>query len=397
MIYLDNAATSPIDVEVLEAMMPYLKEEYGNPSSKYYCLADNAKAAVEQARKSVARLIGADSEEIIFTAGSTESTNFIIKGVLDYSRYYGSGKNQVITSDAEHKATLNVCKYLNGEIYSNKDATVSLFSVNKKVDRGFSALFLPVNENGIVIPELFEAAITDSTALASFIWVNNETGSINDIEVLAGTAHKRGVLFHADATQAIGKLQIDVHASKIDYLSASAHKIFGPKGIGCAYIKADKYGLPPITSLLHGGEQESGIRAGTLAVHNIVGFGKAAEIAYRDFEKNNRFITELDDYFIKRISASDDIRLVISDKHRAKGIISILVNKRNFNNERFIKRISDNIALSTGSACSLGEPSHVIKSIGLEKDVGRILRISLSKHTRKEDIDALIAFLNKQG
>ena len=311
MIYLDNAATSPIDVEVLEAMMPYLKEEYGNPSSKYYCLADNAKAAVEQARKSVARLIGADSEEIIFTAGSTESTNFIIKGVLDYSRYYGSGKNQVITSDAEHKATLNVCKYLNGEIYSNKDATVSLFSVNKKVDRGFSALFLPVNENGIVIPELFEAAITDSTALASFIWVNNETGSINDIEVLAGTAHKRGVLFHADATQAIGKLQIDVHASKIDYLSASAHKIFGPKGIGCAYIKADKYGLPPITSLLHGGEQESGIRAGTLAVHNIVGFGKAAEIAYRDFEKNNRFITELDDYFIKRISASDDIRLVV--------------------------------------------------------------------------------------
>ena len=395
MIYLDNAATSPLDEEVLDAMMPYLKEEYGNPSSKYYCLADHARTAVEEARNKVARLIGADSEEIIFTAGATESTNFIIKGVLDYSRYYGSGRNGVITSNAEHKATLNVCKYLNGEIYSNKDATVTLFSANRKVDRGFSVSFIPVNENGVVDPEEFESAITDQTALASFIWVNNEIGSVNDIDRLAKIAHGHSVLLHADATQAIGKLLINVHSSGIDFLSASAHKIYGPKGIGCVFIKADKYGLPPITSLLHGGEQENGIRAGTLPVHNIVGFGKAAEIALRDMDKTNQKIAELDDYFVSCITSSPVLRMVVPDEQRMKGIISILVDKNNFNNERFIKRISDKFAVSTGSACSLGEPSHVIKAIGLGKDVGRILRISLGKHSKKEDIDAFMAYLNE--
>ena len=395
MIYLDNAATSPLDEEVLDAMMPYLKEEYGNPSSKYYCLADHARNAVEEARQKVANLIGADSEEIIFTAGATESTNFIIKGVLDYSRFYGIGRNGVITSNAEHKATLNVCKYLNGEIYSNKDATVTLFSANKKVNRGFSVSFIPVNKNGVIVPEEFEAAITDQTALASFIWVNNEIGAVNDINRLAEIAHDHSVLFHADATQAIGKLMINVHSSGIDFLSASAHKIYGPKGIGCVFIKADQYGLPPITSLLHGGEQEHGMRAGTLAVHNIVGFGKAAEIALRDMDKTNQMIAELDDYFVSCITSSHILRMVIPDEHRIKGIISILVDKINFNNERFIKRISDDFAVSTGSACSLGEPSHVIKAIGLGKDVGRILRISLGKHSRKEDIDAFMAYINE--
>ena len=395
MIYLDNAATSPLDEEVLDAMMPYLKEEYGNPSSKYYCLADHARTAVEEARNKVAYLIGADSEEIIFTAGATESTNFIIKGVLDYSRYYGSGRNGVITSNAEHKATLNVCKYLNGEIYSNKDATVTLFSANKKVDRGFSVSFIPVNENGVVNPEEFESAITDQTALASFIWVNNEIGAVNDIDRLAGIAHGHSVLFHADATQAIGKLMINVHSSGIDFLSASAHKIYGPKGIGCAYIKADKYGLPPITSLIHGGEQENGVRAGTLAVHNIVGFGKAAEIAVRDMKKNSDLINTLDEYFVKKINETDDMKIVIPTENRVKGIISILVERTNFNNERFIKKISDKFAVSTGSACSLGEPSHVIAAIGLGKDVRRILRVSLNKYSKKEDIDAFMASLNK--
>ena len=394
MIYLDNAATSPVDEEVLDAMLPYLREEYGNPSSKYYCKADNAKKAVEDARAKVAALFGAASEEIIFTAGSTESTNMIIKGLLDYSKYYCGGKNHIITSNAEHKATLNVCKYLNGEIYSNNDATMSLFSANSRVDRGYQATFIEVDEHGIVSPDILEQAITDKTALASFIYVNNEIGSINDITALANTTHSHKVLFHADVTQAAGKLPINVTELGVDFLSASAHKFYGPKGIGCAYIKADKYGLPPITALLHGGEQESGIRAGTLAVHNIVGFGKAAEIAMRDMAKNHKLICELDDYLITKLKSCDSIRVFIPDEFRAKGIISILVDRTDFNNERFIKRISDEVAISTGSACSLGEPSHVIKALGLKYQTSKIIRISLNKFTTKEDIDLFISVLS---
>lgn len=393
MIYLDNAATSPVDEEVLDAMLPYLREEYGNPSSKYYCKADNAKQAVEDARAKVASLFGTTSEEIIFTAGSTESTNMIIKGVLDYSKFYCGGKNHVITSNAEHKATLNVCRYLNGEIYSNNDATMSLFSANNKVYRGYQATFIEVDEHGIVSSEKLEEAITDKTTLASLIYVNNETGSINDIAALAKTAHAHKVLIHADITQAAGKMPVNVHDLDIDFLSASAHKFYGPKGIGCAYIKADKYGLPPITALLHGGEQEGGIRAGTLAVHNIVGFGKAAEIALRDMEKDHKLICEMDDYLLSMLRKCDDIRILIPDKFRAKGIISILVDRTDFNNERFIKRVSDDLAISTGSACSLGEPSHVIKAIGLKDKTNKIIRVSLNKFSSKQDIDEFISIL----
>ena len=396
MIYLDNTATSPVDGEVLGAMLPYLKEEYGNPSSKYYCKADNAKKAVEEARHKVAALFGATDEEIIFTSGSTESTNLIIKGVLDYSKYYAGGKNHVITSNVEHKATLNVCRYLNGEIYSNADATMSLFSGNSRVDRGYTATFVQADRYGLVSTEKFEEAITENTALASFIYVNNEIGTINDITALARTAHSHGVLLHADVTQAVGKIPVNVHDLEVDFLSASAHKFYGPKGIGCAYIKADKYGLPPITALLHGGEQENGVRAGTLAVHNIVGFGKAAEIAVRDLETNQRLIRVLDDYLVANLKTCDKVRIFIPDKFRAKGSVSILVDRTEFNNERFIRRVSDKVAVSTGSACSLGEPSHVISALGMGEDVNKIIRVSLNKYTTKSDIDVLISLLKKQ-
>ena len=225
--------------------------------------------------------------------------------------------------------------------------------------------------------------------------MNNETGSINDIAALAKTAHAHKVLIHADVTQAAGKMPVNVHDLDIDFLSASAHKFYGPKGIGCAFIKADKYGLPPITALLHGGEQEGGIRAGTLAVHNIVGFGKAAEIALRDMEKNHKLICELDDYLITKLKSLDKVRGFIPDEFRAKGIISILVNRTDFNNERFIKRISEDIAISTGSACSLGEPSHVISALGMSTEVNKIIRVSLNKYSTKADIDTLISLLGK--
>jgi len=393
MIYFDNSATTPIDEEVLDAMLPYLKEEYGNPSSKYYCKAVNAHNAVEEARLNVARLLGSTPDEIIFTAGATESTNFIIKGYLDYRRYYGDGKNHVITSVAEHKATLNTCKYLNGDIYSNDDPTLTLYGGKKTVDRGYEASFVEITDYGEILSSAVENAIKSNTALVSVIYVNNEIGTISDIGSIATLCAKRGIAFHSDLTQAIGKKPINVHELGLDYASCSAHKIYGPKGIGAAYLKSDAYGIQPITAFMHGGEQEFGFRAGTLAVHNIVGFGKAAEIALRDLSKNERRLRKLDRMLLDGLKEIQWISLTNNTSKRLPGIISIIVDKKDFNNELFIKHISDQFALSTGSACSAGEPSYVISALGLGEKVSRVLRISLNKYTTEKEIDQLICAL----
>lgn len=395
MIYFDNSATSPIDEEVLEAMLPYLREEYGNPSSKYYCKAVNAHNAVEEARKHVADLLGAKPEEIVFTSGATESTNFIIKGYLDYRRYYDDGKNHVITSVAEHKATLNTCKYLNGELYSNNDPTISLFGDKKKIDRGYEASFVEINENGEITAQAIENAIQHNTAMVSVIYVNNEIGTISDIRSMASLCERKDIAFHSDLTQALGKIPIDVHELGLDYASCSAHKIYGPKGVGAAYLKSDEYGIQPITAFMHGGEQEAGFRAGTLAVHNIVGFGKAAEIALRDERKNEKYLKVLDKKLVNELTTMPFISLTNPSAKRLPGIISIIIEQKDFNNERFIKRISDQLALSTGSACSAGEPSYVIEALGLGDKVSRVLRISLNKFTTDKDIELLIKVLKQ--
>ena len=396
MIYFDNSATSPVDEEVLDAMLPYLMDEYGNPSSKYYCKAVNARNAVEDARVNVAKLIGANPEEIIFTAGATESTNFIIKGYMDYRRYYGDGKNHIITSVAEHKATLNTCKYLNGDLYSNNDPTVTLFGGKKTVDRGYEASFVGITETGEILVTSIDEAIKNNTAMVSVIYVNNEVGTISNISEIAKLCAKKGIAIHSDLTQAIGKMAIDVHDLGIDFASCSAHKIYGPKGVGAAFVKSDAYGIPPITAFMHGGEQENGFRAGTLAVHNIVGFGKAAEIALRDFEVNEKRILKLDQMLISELNAIQEISLTNPSEQRLPGIVSIVVDKRDFNNERFIKHISDKLALSTGSACSAGEPSYVITALGLEDKVSKVLRISINKYTTEEDIIQLIKILKSE-
>lgn len=393
MIYLDHAATTPVDPEVADAMLPYLREEYGNPSGKYYCQATRAKDAVEQARAHVADLIGAKPEEIIFTAGATESTNFIIKGYLDYQKYYGDGRNQVITSNAEHKATLHVCHFLNGDIYSNSDPSTSLFGGKSKVDRGFSALFLPVDQFAAVNPEQVEHAFTPQTALVSLIYVNNEVGTINDVCAVGMLCRGHDIRFHVDATQAVGKIPVNTDDISCDFMSFSAHKLYGPKGIGCAYLRSDGYGIPPITALLHGGEQEYGFRAGTLAVHNIVGFGKAAEIAKRRLAEDQKHMKDMDAYFLQGLSSISGLKLINPTESRMKGIFSILVERESFNNERFIRRISDEAAISTGSACSAGEPSHVIEAIGQREQVHRILRVSLGRSTTRSDIDAFLNLL----
>lgn len=396
MIYFDNSATSPVDEEVLDAMLPYLREEYGNPSSKYYCKAIQARNAVEEARGRVAQLLGAQRDEIVFTAGATESTNFIIKGYMDYRRYYGDGKNHIITSVAEHKATLNTCKYLNGDIYSNNDPTINLFGGKQKVDRGYEASFVGVNEYGEIVVEEVERAIQQNTALVSIIYVNNEIGTISNVSEIADLCRERGIAFHSDLTQAIGKINIDVKTMRIDYASCSAHKIYGPKGIGAAFVKSDTYGMQPISALLHGGEQEFGVRAGTLSVHNIVGFGKAAEIALRDIKRNMEHMQLLDELLVRELLKNPCIELTNKSSCRMPGIVSVIINKKDFNNERFIKQISDKLALSTGSACSAGEPSYVIKALGLEEKVMKVLRISLNKFTTEAEINQLIKLLNDE-
>lgn len=393
MIYFDNAATSPIDEEVLDAMLPYLQEEYGNPSSKYYCKAINAHNAVEEARQSVARLLGAFPEEIIFTAGATESTNFIIKGYMDYRRYYGDGNNHVITSVAEHKATINTCKYLNGDIYSNNDPTVSLFGEKCRVDRGYEASFVGISDCGEITVEEIKRSIKANTALVSTIYVNNEIGTISDIVGIAKLCKQKDIAFHSDLTQVIGKKKIDVHEMNIDYASCSAHKIYGPKGIGAAYLKSDAYGMQPITAFMHGGEQEFGLRAGTLAVHNIVGFGKAAEIALRDFDETEKRILNLDKRAVTMLTGIEGVTLTVPTDKRLPGIISIVVNRKNFHNERFIKKVSEELAISTGSACSVGEPSYVIKAMGLKDMVTKVLRITINKYTSEQDIDCLVSVI----
>lgn len=393
MIYLDNSATSPIDDEVREVMLPYLNEEFGNPSSKYYYKATSAKAAVEDAREKVASLLGANSEEIIFTAGATESTNFIIKGYLDYRKFYGDGKNHVITSLVEHKATLNTCKYLNGEIYSNNDPTISLFGEKKKVDRGFEASFVGVTPDGEISVKEITSAIKDNTALISMLYVNNEIGTISDVESVSEICRNNNIALHSDLTQALGKIKIDVKKMGIDYASCSAHKIHGPKGVGAALMKLDAYGIAPITAFMHGGEQEYGFRAGTLAVHNIVGFGKAAEIALKDLKKNEIHIKRLDDMLLNGIANIDGIYPTVKPSKRIPGIISLVVDKSDFHNERFIKKISDKVALSTGSACSAGKPSYVIQALGLEEMVSKVLRVSINKFTTEDDIGDFLKLL----
>lgn len=391
MIYLDNSATTPIDPEVLDAMLPYLKEEYGNPSSRHYTLAVNAEKAVEHAREQVASLINADPKEIIFTGGASESNNFIIKGVADYLKFYEEKGNHIITSTVEHKSVLQTCHFLNGDVFWNRpDTTVaSRFlkkkNTTKKIDRGFEVSFLPVNQYGQVLNETFEESIKENSILASFIWGNNEIGSLNNINELGIIAHDNGILFHSDATQVLGKIDINVKELPVDFLSFSAHKIYGPKGVGAAFIRQSGLSDFKLTSLIHGGQQESGYRAGTSAVHNIVGFGKACEIAKRDMNEYIQKISELEIKTKKMLTEKyPGIEFLGDPDNHIPGMIGMLIP--DIVNEMFIKNLADTVAISAGSACGIGEPSYVITEINLTNKSSNFIRLSLNKNTETLDL-----------
>ena len=262
------------------------------------------------------------------------------------------------------------------------------------MDRGYEVTFLDVDIWGKVLPEVLEHAIRPDTTLATIIWANNEIGTINDITALCDIAHQHGVLFHTDATQISGKLPISVRDTPVDFMSLSAHKFHGPKGVGAAYIRSDEYGLPPITAFMHGGEQEAGIRAGTLAVHNIVGFGKAAELALAQQNERTRRLWEIDAAARTLFANEEQLELLGDANAHIPGLLSIIVHSNTFDNERFIRKISNQYAISSGSACTAGEPSHVLKAIGRSDETSPVLRISLTEASSVDSVKQIIELLN---
>ncbi|WP_161515511.1 cysteine desulfurase family protein [Priestia megaterium] len=367
MLYLDNSATTQIHPEVKEAMLPYLMEEFGNPSSKYYSVAENAKNAVKEARHSLASLIGAQDAEVIFTSGSTESNNMVIKGVADY--YSNQGKH-IITSKVEHPSVLETCKYLE--------------------EKGFEVTYLDVDKYGRISLEDLKSQLQDNTILVTLIWGNNELGSLNDMESIADLCYERSIFLHTDATQVVGKVEINLSDYPgITFLSCSGHKFHGPKGVGATFIRKDRYDLlTKITPLLHGGGQEQGIRSGTLAVHNIVGLGKAAEIAKQNLKKNIKKLEEMESYvsLILKDKFSDQIEFNHDNTQKIPGVLS--VQFKGANNELLVKNLAPVMAVSTGSACSSSKPSHVLAAIGLSIDqVRSTIRFSMSSFIEKEALE----------
>lgn len=369
-IYLDNAATTQVYPEVVEAMLPYFTEYYGNPSS-VYSFAAKANLAVSQARETLAQLINAKSEEIYFTSGGSESDNWAIKAAAE--AYESKGKH-IITSKIEHHAVLHTCEYLS--------------------KKGYEITYLNVDENGIVDLEQLKNSIRKDTILISIMTANNEIGTIQPIEEIGKIAKEHSVLFHTDAVQAFGHIPIDVQKMNIDMLSASGHKINGPKGVGILYIKKGV----KIRSFIHGGAQERQRRAGTHNVAAIVGFGRAAELAAENMDKRIEYEVNLRNYLIDRVLNEIPYTRLNGDKSKR------LPNNVNFC-FRFVEGESVLIMLdqkgicgSSGSACTSGslDPSHVLLAIGLPHEIAHgSLRLTLSEKTTKEEIDYTVDELKK--
>ncbi|ADD03306.1 cysteine desulfurase NifS [Thermoanaerobacter mathranii subsp. mathranii str. A3] len=367
-IYLDNAATTAVDKRVLEAMLPYYSDIFGNPSSPY-SYGQEAKKAIEEAREKVAKALGADSDEIYFTSGGSESDNWALKGVAYALKDKG---NHIITTEIEHHAVLNTCRYLEKE--------------------GFKVTYLPVDEYGVVKPEDLKKAITDKTILVSVMFANNEIGTIEPIEELVKIAHEKNVYFHTDAVQAVGNIPIDVKKLDVDLLSLSAHKIYGPKGVGALYIKKGV----KIHSFIQGGTQEKNRRAGTENVPGIVGLGEAIELITKNLDSHINKLTFLRDKLINGIL--EKIPYVRLNGHPTKRLPgNVNLSFEFIDGESLILNLDmAGICASSGSACTSGslEPSHVLLAIGLSKELARgSLRLTIGKDNTEEDIDKVLEAL----
>lgn len=369
-VYLDYSATTPVKKEVLEAMLPYFTDIYGNPSS-LYSFSETSKEAIATARGQVASLIGADEKEIFFTSGGTEADNWAIMGVADALKDKG---NHIITTKIEHHAVLHTCEFLE--------------------KHGYEVTYLDVDSEGRVNPADLDAAITDKTILISIMMVNNEVGTLQPVKELADIAKRHGVLFHTDAVQAIGNVEIDVKDMGIDLLSMSGHKIYGPKGIGALFIRKGVR----LSNYMHGGAQESKKRAGTENLAGIVGFGKAAQLAKANLQEHIEHCSFLRDYLIQQLQEKiENVYLNGSMEHRHPGNANLTFEY--IEGEAMLLYLDmHGIAVSTGSACSSKSltPSHVLTALGIPVErIHGTLRMTVGDMTTKEDIDYVVEVLVK--
>lgn len=367
-VYLDNNATTKMREEALEAMLPFLKEDYGNASS-VHGFGRTARTAVDEARAKVSRLLGVAREDIIFTSGGTEADNLAIKGVAGAMKSKG---DHIITSAIEHHAVLNSCKYLEKE--------------------GFKVTYVGVDKNGVVKLDELKKAITPKTILITVMWANNEVGTIEPVEEIGRIAKEKGIYFHTDAVQAAGKIPMALEDMPVDLLSISAHKFYGPKGVGALYIRKGT----KITPQFHGGHHEMKKRAGTENVAGIVGMGRAAELAKQEISEEIKQLTVLRDYLYKGITSKiPDVTLNGHPTERLPNTLN--VRFKYLEGESIVLNLDlEGVAVSTGSACTSGslEPSHVLTAMGVDAaETQGSIRFSLGKDNTKEDMDHVIAVL----
>ncbi|GIU79543.1 MAG: cysteine desulfurase IscS [Bryobacteraceae bacterium] len=366
-IYLDYHATTPMDERVLEAMLPYFREHFGNAASRNHAFGWVAEEAVEKARKQIASLINANPKEIVFTSGATESNNLAIKGVAEM---YAEKGNHIITAATEHKAVLDTCKRLE--------------------KRGCRVTYLPVRPDGLIDLDQLRDSITDKTILVSIMYGNNEIGTIQDIRTIGQICHEKGVLFHTDATQAVGKIPVDVIADNIDLLSCTAHKMYGPKGVGALYVRR-KNPRVQLTAQMDGGGHERGMRSGTLNVPGIVGFGKAAELCQQLMPEEMPRLQRLRDKLKDGILAELD-EVYINGTMERRLPHNLNMSFAYVEGESLLMGIND-IAVSSGSACTSAtlEPSYVLKALGAGDDLAHSsIRFGLGRFTTEEEIDYTI-------
>jgi cysteine desulfurase len=371
-IYLDYSATTPVDPRVAEKMIPYITEHFGNPASRSHPFGWTAEQAVEEARDEVAKLVNADPREIVWTSGATESNNLAIKGAANF--YSGTKGKHIITVQTEHKAVIDAVRELERQ--------------------GFTATYLAPEPNGLIDLEKFKAAIQPDTVLASVMMVNNEIGVIQDITSIGNICRENNIIFHVDAAQATGKVDIDLEKLPVDLMSFSAHKTYGPKGIGALYVRRKP--RIRIEAQMHGGGHERGMRSGTLATHQIVGMGEAFRIARLEMKAENLQVRRLRDRLLAGLEEIDEVYVNGDMKNRVPHNLNISFNF--VEGESMIMAVKD-IAVSSGSACTSAslEPSYVLRALGRSDELAHSsIRFSIGRFTTEEDVDYTIALMKSK-
>ena len=370
-IYMDYSATTPVDPRVADKMIPYLREQFGNPASRSHAYGWAAERAVEEAREQVAALVGADPREIVWTSGATESNNLAIKGAANF--YSGKGKH-LITLKTEHKAVLDTTRELERQ--------------------GFEVTYLDVKENGLLDMEVFKQALRPDTILVSVMLVNNEIGVIQDVEQIGEICREKGIIFHCDAAQATGKVAIDLNKLKCDLMSFSAHKTYGPKGIGALYVRRKP--RVRIEAQMHGGGHERGFRSGTLATHQIVGMGEAFRLAREEMGTENERIRMLRDRLYKGLTQIEETYVNGSMEHRVPHNLNVSFNY--VEGESLIMAIKE-LAVSSGSACTSAslEPSYVLRALGRNDELAHSsIRFTIGRFTTEQEIDFAVDLIKSR-